>query len=296
VPTDGQFDQYWRDGLWVRDAQAGWGSSYYSILEQIARLRPSTFADIRLPDDRQEFLDRAEPLKSMINNPEIYDHESRSVKEYIDPITISSVDEYVEKKGYNQFAKLNKEIAASSSGRPKWVASANEVLAQPGAAGIDLQLALAIAVRESGSGGLTSGESIESFSNSGLDFLFTSGKRWAQQGLVPKDWVKGSDFTEGNHTSSDGKGKSAWVPAERMLGFFFAAIGAARLHLEEKVSACYGLGGSESEALIDGLPVLARRIWVAISFTLFPIFIYMISSECQDSLFHILFHYIQNNY
>jgi len=51
-----------------------------------------------------------------------------------------------------------------------------------------------------------------------------------------------------------------------MLGFFFAAIGAARLHLEEKVSACYGLGGSESEALIDGLPVLARRIWVAISF------------------------------
>lgn len=88
----------------------------------------------------------------MISNPEIYDHESRSVKEYIDPITISSVDEYVEKKGYNQFAKLNKEIAASSSGRPKWVASANEVLAQPGAAGIDLQLALAIAVRESGSG------------------------------------------------------------------------------------------------------------------------------------------------
>jgi len=219
-----------------------------------------------LPSSWPTFLATVNGVAEQVDLPSIHRSTTTSNPQFDDPVEIKSLARFAEINVYGHFQRVRQATAGTAT--PAWLSELEVVLAQPGAASIDLPLAFTIAMREAGSNNLESGSAMaDTYGKSGLDFLYEFRNEYVKTGLVPESWIKSPAMERSDPTEKTARKGAAKIPERRLMAFAFAAVGRSQNELSRKVGRYYlDADTARGTSAVHRLAPLERRIWVALCF------------------------------
>ena len=229
----------------------------------------------KLPEE-QSFTACLEEKLEQVNLPAIYRTIKTNNDEYAKPIYVKNIYDFSRINIYGHFNGIKGSLKKNEHD-PHWIRELRIVVAQSGTPLIDRELALVIALRESGSTNYKmtdSEEKIDTFTNGGMDNLFIAKDDLARLNLVPNSWIKKPEMEKVPDHESRAK-----VPQKRLLPFYFAMVGRAKHLLIKKIAEEFIEDIEEENQIIslerkialatatfNSLPSLSQKIWISITF------------------------------